>query len=165
MSLHGNEIETPKASYSRPELLYLGHAMELIRGRTDCASKQVAKRIHQLIENSGGSLTCSPAKECRTLQVDLSLVSKQFRKLYRVTMRAYARQIRMRTAEKLLRDAKRLNVDETARTLGYSFTSAFSRCFQNAFGKRPKRYQMQSGSGQVHKSDSLLRTQFSDSAR
>src|SRR5437879_7248823 len=149
MSLHGNEIETPKASYSRPELLYLGHAMELIRGRTDCASKQVAKRIHQLIENSGGSLSCSPAKECRTLQVDLSLVSKQFRKLYRVTIRAYARQIRMRTAEKLLRDAKRLNVDETARTVGYSFISDFSRYYVNDFVKWLNRIELQFVSGHV----------------
>jgi AraC-like DNA-binding protein len=51
----------------------------------------------------------------------------------------------MKTAEKLLRESKSLNVDEAARALGYSFTSAFSRCFQNTFGKRPKRYQMQCG--------------------
>ena len=49
----------------------------------------------------------------------------------------------MRTAEKLLRESNHLNVDEAARALGYSFTSAFSRCFQKTFGKRPKRYQMQ----------------------
>src|SRR5256885_12097599 len=144
MSLVGNEIETPKASYLRPEIFFVGYAMELILGRVDCESKRVAKRIRQLIDESGGSLSCSPAKECRILQVNLSLVSKQFIKLYKVTMRAYSRQVRMRTAEKLLRDSKRLNVDETARILGYSFTSAFSRCFQNAFGKRPKSYQMRS---------------------
>ena len=49
----------------------------------------------------------------------------------------------MMTAEKLLRESNNLNIDEAARALGYSFTSAFSRCFQNTFGKRPKRYQMQ----------------------
>src|SRR5256885_13070997 len=144
MSLVGNEIETPKASYLRPEIFCVGYAMELILGRVDCESKRVAKRIRQMIDESGGSLSCSPAKECRRLQVNLSLVSKQFRKLYHVTIRAYSRQVRMKTAEKLLKDSKRLNVDETARMLGYSFTSGFSRCVQKAFVKRPKHYQMQS---------------------
>ncbi len=161
-----NEIEIPKESYSRPELLPVGYATDLILGRANCKSKQVAKRIRQLIDESGGNLLWTPAKECRKLQVNLSLVSKQFRKLYQVTMRAYSRQIRMKTAEKLLRDSKRLNVDETARILGYSFTSAFSRSFQNTFGKRPKRYQMQCGNtshwqtmqGHLEKQDSPLQT-------
>jgi len=52
----------------------------------------------------------------------------------------------MKTAEKLLKESKGLNIDEMARIFGYSFTSAFSRCFQKTFGKRPKRYQMQRGS-------------------
>ena len=143
MSPCGNDIQTPKKACSPPELLSVGYAMEL--ERSDRHSKQMAKRIRQIIDESGGSLSCSPAKECRRLQVNLSLVSKQFRKLYHVTIRAYSRQVRMKTAEKLLKDSRRLNVDETARMLGYSFTSGFSRCFQKAFGKRPKHYQMQSG--------------------
>ena len=49
----------------------------------------------------------------------------------------------MKTAEKLLKESKNLNIDEMARVFGYSFTSAFSRCFHQVFGKRPKRYQMQ----------------------
>jgi len=51
----------------------------------------------------------------------------------------------MKAAEKLLKESKNLNIDETARIFGYSFTSAFSRCFQQTFGRRPKRYQMQHG--------------------
>jgi len=145
MTSYGNKIQALKEPYSRPELLHIGYATELILERSECESKQVAKTIRQMIDKSGGSLSCSPAKECRRLQVNISLVSKQFRKLYQVTIRAYSRQIRMKTAEQLLRDSRRLNVDETARMLGYSFTSGFSRCFQRAFGKRPKRYQMQSG--------------------
>ena len=143
MSPCGNDIQAPKKACSPPELLSVGYAREL--ERSERQSKQVAKRIRQMIDESGGSLSCSPAKECRRLQVNLSLVSKQFRKLYHVTIRAYSRQVRMKTAEKLLKDSRRLNVDETARMLGYSFTSGFSRCFQKAFGKRPKHYQMQSG--------------------
>jgi len=143
MSPCENDIQAPKKACSPPELLRVGYATEL--ERSERQSTQVAKRIRQMIDESGGSLSCGPAKECRRLQVNLSLVSKQFRKLYHVTIRAYSRQVRMKTAEKLLKDCRRLNVDETARMLGYSFTSGFSRCFQKAFGKRPKHYQMQSG--------------------
>ena len=132
-----------KEIYSPPELVPLGWATDVILARAESRSAQAAKRIRELIDESGGSLSCSPAKECLAFQVNLSLVSKQFKKLYQVTMRAYSRGVRMRTAEKLLRESNHLNVDEAARALGYSFTSAFSRCFQRTFGKRPKRYQMQ----------------------
>src|SRR5438874_865229 len=132
-----------KPHYSPPESLPLGWATDIILARAESRSALAAKRIRQLIDESGGSLSCSPAKECQTFQVNLSLVSKQFKKLYQMTMRAYSRRVRMRTAEKLLRESNHLNVDEAARALGYSFTSAFSRCFQKTFGKRPKRYQMQ----------------------
>ena len=136
-----------KGIYSRPEVLTVGYAIDLILGRAECKSKQMAKRLRQLIDQSGGNLSCSPAKECRKFQVDLSLVSKQFRKLYQTTMRAYSRQVRMKRAEQLLRNGRRFNVNETAGILGYSFTSAFSRCFHATLGKRPKRYQIQSGNG------------------
>jgi transcriptional regulator GlxA family with amidase domain len=49
----------------------------------------------------------------------------------------------MKTAEKLLKESKGLNIGEMARIFGYRFTSAFSRCLQQTFGKRPKRFQMQ----------------------
>lgn len=132
-----------KEVYSPPELLSLGRATDIILARAESRSALAAKKIRQLIDESGGSLSCSPAKQCQAFQVNLSLVSKQFKKLFQVTMRAYSRRVRMRTAEKLLRESNHLNVDEAARALGYSFTSAFSRCFQKTFGKRPKRYQMQ----------------------
>ena len=138
--------ECSKQIYFRPELLFLGRAVDLILGRIECESRQAAKTIRRFIDEFGGSLSFSPARECQKRQVDLSLVSRQFKKLYRVTMRSYSRQIRMKTAERLLRESDHLNVDEMARIFGYSFTSSFSRCFQQSFGKRPKRYQMQRGS-------------------
>ncbi len=138
--------ESTKQIYLPPKLLFLGHAVDLILARIECKSRQAAKRIRQLIDEFGGNLSFSPARECQKLQVDLSLVSRQFKKLYRVTMRSYSRQIRMKTAEGLLSESNHLNIDEMARICGYSFTSAFSRCFQRNFGKRPKRYQMQCGS-------------------
>lgn len=131
-----------KSVYSGPALLCVAHATELILERTECQSKQVAKRLRRLIDECGGNLSCSPARECRSVQVELSLVSRQFKKLYHVTLRAYSRQVRMKNAERLLRESKGLNVNETAQILGYSFTSAFSRCFQKVMGSRPKRYQM-----------------------
>jgi AraC-like DNA-binding protein len=138
-------VSRSQPSYHRPELFLLGRATDLIMERAVCRSGQLAARIRRLIDESRGNLSFSPAKECEKFQISLSLVSRQFKKLYRVTMRAYSRQVRMETADKLLRESKNLNVDEAARALGYSFTSAFSRCFQNTFGKRPKRYQMQCG--------------------
>ena len=138
--------ECSKQIYFSPELLFLGRAVDLILARIECESRQAAKQIRRLIDEFGGSLSFSPARECQKRQVDLSLVSRQFKKLYRVTMRSYSRQIRMKSAERLLRESNHLNVDEMARIFGYSFTSAFSRCFQQSFGKRPKRYQMQRGS-------------------
>jgi len=138
--------ECAKQIYLPPELLFLGRAVDLILARIECESRQAAKRIRRLIDEFDGNLSFSPAGECQKLQVDLSLVSRQFKKLYRVTMRSYSRQIRMKSAERLLRESNHLNVDEMARIFGYSFTSAFSRCFQRSFGKRPKRYQMQRGS-------------------
>src|SRR6267154_4763356 len=134
-----------KQAYCRPELFFLGYAVDMILARIECESRQAAKRIRRLIDEFGGSLSFSPTRECQKLQVDLSLVSRQFKKLYRVTMRSYSRQIRMKTAERLLRESDHLNVDEMARIFGYSFTSAFSRCFQRSFGKRLKRFQMQRG--------------------
>ena len=138
--------ENFKQIYHSPELFFQGYATDLIWERIECESKQVAKRVRRLIDEFNGSLSFSPAKECQKLQIDLPLVSRQFKNLYRVTMRSYSRQIRMKAAERLLRESRHLNVDEIARIFGYSFTSAFSRCFQRKFGKRPKRYQMQSGS-------------------
>jgi AraC-like DNA-binding protein len=140
-----------KASHSRqayraPQLFYVGRAFDVILARADCKSRQVAERVRHLIDESSGSLSFGPADECQKLQVSLSLVSRQFKKLYRVTIRSYARNVRMKTAEKLLKESKGLNIDEMARIFGYSFTSAFSRCFQQTFGKRPKRFQMQCGS-------------------
>jgi AraC-like DNA-binding protein len=136
-------MELAKEVYWAPEVLFLGWATDTILERAESRSKLAAKRIRQLIDESGGSLSYSPARECQAFQVNLSLVSKQFKRLYRTTIRAYSRRIRMMTAEKLLRESNHLNIDEAARALGYSFTSAFSRCFQKTFGKRPKRYQMQ----------------------
>lgn len=118
---------------------------DLVLEKAESKSVLAAKRIRQLLDESGGSLSCSPIKECRKFQISLSLVSKQFKKLHGLTIRTYSRQVRMKTAEKLLRE-RNFNVDEAARLLGYTFTSAFSRCFRNTFGKRPKRYQMQCGS-------------------
>src|SRR6267378_522927 len=138
--------ECSKQIYFRPELLFLGRAVDLILGRIECESRQAAKTIRRFIDEFGGSLSFSPARECQKLQVDLSLVSRQFKKLYRVTMRSYSRQIRMKTAERLLTEDCHLNVDEIARSFGYSFTSAFSRCFYRLFGSRPKPYQMRRGS-------------------
>jgi len=138
--------ERSKQIYLPPKLLFLGHAVDLILARIECESRQAAKRIRRLIDEFGGNLSFSPARECQKLQVDLSLVSRQFKKLYRVTMRSYSQQIRMKAAEGILRESNHLNIDEMARIFGYSFTSAFSRCFQRNFGKRPKRYQMQHGS-------------------
>ena len=134
-----------RQSYAPPHLFCVGRASNLILGRTECKSRQVAERVRHMIDESSGSLSFSPAGECRKLQVSLSLVSRQFKKIYRVTIRSYARNIRMKTAEKLLKESKGLNIDEMARIFGYSFTSAFSRCFQQTFGKRPKRFQMQEG--------------------
>ncbi len=135
-----------KQAYCRPELFFLGYAVDMILARIECESRQAAKRIRRLIDEFGGSLSFSPTRECQKLQVDLSLVSRQFKKLYRVTMRSYSRQIRMKTAERLLTEDCHLNVDEIARSFGYSFTSAFSRCFYRLFGSRPKPYQMRRGS-------------------
>jgi AraC-like DNA-binding protein len=134
--------ECSRQIYFPPELLFLGRAVDLILARIECESKQAAKRVRRLIDEFNGSLSFSPAKECEKLQVDLPLVSRQFKNLYHVTIRSYSRQIRMKTAERLLRESNHLNVDEIARIFGYSFTSAFSRCFQLKFGKRPKYYQM-----------------------
>ncbi|HKD50691.1 MAG TPA: helix-turn-helix domain-containing protein [Candidatus Acidoferrum sp.] len=136
-----------RQAYSAPRLLWVGQALDVILARAECKSRQVAERVRRLIDESSGSLSFSPAGECQKLQVSLSLVSRQFKKIYQVTIRSYARNIRMKTAEKLLKESKGLNIDEMARIFGYSFTSAFSRCFQQTFGKRPKRFQMQHGSG------------------
>ena len=57
-------------------------------------------------------------------------------------MRTHSRQVRMKAAEKLLKESKQFNIDEIARIFGYRFTSAFSDCFERTFGTRPKRYQM-----------------------
>jgi len=135
-----------RRAYCKPQLLCVGHALDLILARAECKSRQVAERVRRLIDESNGSLSFSPAGECQKFQVSLSLVSRQFKKIYQVTIRSYARNIRMKTAEKLLKQSKSLNIDEMARIFGYSFTSAFSRCFQQTFGKRPKRFQMQCGS-------------------
>src|SRR5260370_18121271 len=135
-----------KQIYLPPELVFLGHAVDVILARIECESRQAAKRIRRLIDECGGNLSFSPARECQKLEIDLSLVSRQFKKLYRVTMRSYSRKLRIRAAEGLLREANHQNINEMARIFGYSFTSAFSRCFQRSFGKRPKRYQMQRGS-------------------
>ena len=140
-------LETLKTrqAYAPPQLFCVGRAVEVILARAECKSRQVADRVRHLIDESSGSLSFSPAGECRKFQVSLSLVSRQFKKIYRITIRSYARNIRMKTAEKLLKESKGLNIDEMARIFGYSFTSAFSRCFQQTFGKRPKRFQMQQG--------------------
>ena len=135
-----------KQAHSAPRLSCVGRALDVILARAECRSRQVAERVRRLIDESSGSLSFSPAGECHKFQVSLSLVSRQFKKIYQVTIRSYARNIRMKTAEKLLKESKGLNIDEMARILGYSFTSAFSRCFQQTFGKRPKRFQMQQGS-------------------
>jgi AraC-like DNA-binding protein len=135
-----------KQFYRPPELFFVGCATDLILARIECKSKEAAKRVRRLIDEYDGSLSFSPARECQKLQVDLPLVSKQFKRLYHVTIRSYSGQIRMKTAERLLRESDHLNIDEIARVFGYSFTSSFSRCFQRRFGKRPKRYQMQRGS-------------------
>lgn len=134
-----------RQAYSPPQLFCVGRASEVILARTECKSRQVAERVRRLIDESSGSLSFSPAGECQKFQVSLSLVSRQFKKIYRVTIRSYARNVRMKTAEKLLKESKGLNIDEMSRIFGYSFTSAFSRCFQQTFGKRPKRFQMQNG--------------------
>lgn len=145
------EIETTgkvpqaKQPYRAPQLFCVGNAVNVILARAECRSRQVAERVRHMIDESSGSLSFSPAGECQKFQVSLSLVSRQFKKIYRVTIRSYARNVRMKTAEKLLKESKNLNIDETARMFGYSFTSAFSRCFQQTFGKRPKRFQMQNG--------------------
>lgn len=141
--------ERPKQTYRPPEVFLLGYAGDLIFGRIDCESKLAAKRMRRLIDEFGGNLSFSPASECRKLQVGLPLVSRQFKKLYRVTMRSYAWQVRMKKAERLLKEFRNLNIDEISRVVGYSFTSAFSRCFQRKFGERPKRYQMRRGSSFV----------------
>jgi|SRR5439155_11501170 len=138
--------ERSELIYRPPELFFLGYAASLILAHSDCDSKQAARRVRRLIDECGGSLSFSPAKECQRLQLDLSLVSRQFKKLYCVTMRSYSRQIRMQTAKRLLNESNHLNIDEMARIFGYRFTSAFSRCFQRSFGKRPKRYQMERAS-------------------
>lgn len=140
------EALSSRQAYAPPQLLCIGRASGVILARAECKSRQVAERVRYLIDESSGSLSFSPAGECRKFQVSLSLVSRQFKKIYQVTIRSYARNIRMKTAEKLLKESKGLNIDEMARIFGYSFTSAFSRCFQQTFGKRPKRFQMQHGS-------------------
>lgn len=134
-----------RQAYSAPRLFCVGHAFDVILARAECKSRQVAERVRHMIDESSGSLSFSPAGECEKFQVSLSLVSRQFKKVYQVTIRSYARNIRMKAAEKLLKESKGLNIDEMARIFGYSFTSAFSRCFQQTFGKRPKRFQMQHG--------------------
>jgi AraC-like DNA-binding protein len=132
--------------YCAPQLSCVGRALDLILERAECRSRQVAERVRRMIDESNGSLSFSPAGECQKFQVSLSLVSRQFKRIYRVTIRSYARSVRMKTAEKLLKESKNLNIDEMARIFGYSFTSAFSRCFQQTFGQRPKRFQMQNNS-------------------
>src|SRR6267154_4392747 len=107
--------ECSKQTYFPPELLFLGRAVDLILARIECKSRQAAKKVRRLIDEFGGSLSFSPTRECQKLQVDLSLASRQFKKLYRVTMRSYSRQIRMKSAERLLRESDHLNVDEMAR--------------------------------------------------
>lgn len=150
MNESGLNVDRPvfpsKKTYCTPTLSCIGRALDIILARTDCKSKLAAERVRRMIEESGGSLSFSPSAECKRLQVSLSLVSRQFKKLYQVTIRSYARLVRMKAAEKLLTESKSLNIDEAARIFGYSFTSAFSRCFQQTFGRRPKRYQMQHGS-------------------
>jgi AraC-like DNA-binding protein len=108
-------------------------------------SKQAARSIRKLIQETRGSLSFSPTKECRRLRMSLPLVSRQFKKLYGVGIRSYSRKIRMKTTAQLLMRRKRLRVDEVARILGYRFTPGFSRCFQTAFRQRPKQYQMRHG--------------------
>src|SRR5882724_9369131 len=83
-----------KPLYCSPHLLLQGPAVDLILGRLEPQSKRAAKRVRQLIQDSGGSLTFSATEECNKLQVDLPLVSKQFKKLYQMTIRAYSRQVR-----------------------------------------------------------------------
>jgi AraC-like DNA-binding protein len=140
------EASHSRQAYRAPQLFCVGSAFEVILARAECKSRQVAERVRRLIDESSGSLSFSPAGECQKFQVSLSLVSRQFKKIYQVTIRSYARNVRMKTAEKLLKQSKALNIDEMARIFGYSFTSAFSRCFQQTFGKRPKRFQMQCAS-------------------
>src|SRR6266704_4191094 len=112
------KYECTKQIYLPPELLFLGHAVDLILARIECQSRQVAKRIRRLIDEYDGGLSFSPTRECQKLQVDLSLVSRQFKKLYRVTIRSYLRQVRMKTAEELLRESDHLNIDEIAGIFG-----------------------------------------------
>jgi AraC-like DNA-binding protein len=135
----------PCKAYCVPEISCMGHAINVILERGKSKSKRAAEQIRRMIDESGGSLLFSAASECQELKVSLSLVSRQFKKLYQVTIRRYSRDVRMKNAEKLLKESKNLNIDETARVFGYSFTSAFSRCFQRTLGTPPKRYQMQYG--------------------
>jgi methylphosphotriester-DNA--protein-cysteine methyltransferase len=107
-------------------------------------STKAAKSIRKLIEETRGSLSFSPMKECRRLRIDLPLVSREFKKLFGVGIRSYSRKIRMKTAAQLL-IRKRLRVDEVARILGYRFTPGFSRCFQQVFRQRPRKYQLRHG--------------------
>src|SRR6266550_6474428 len=76
--------ESSKQLYHSPELFFHGYAADLIWGRIECESKQAAKRVRRLIDEFNGSLSFSPAKECQKLQVDLPLVSRQFKNLYRI---------------------------------------------------------------------------------
>jgi AraC-like DNA-binding protein len=132
--------------YCAPQLFCVGRALDVILERAECKSRQVAERVRRMIDESNGSLSFSPAGECQKFQVSLSLVSRQFKKIYRVTIRSYSRTIRMKTAEKLLKESKNLNIDQMAQIFGYSFTSAFSRCFQQTFEERPRRFQMHNNS-------------------
>ena len=130
------------SEYCAPELICIGDASSLIQSSSERPSKSVAKKLRALIRESNGALFLSAKEECQKLGVSLSMVSREFKKAYRIGIRSYARRMRMRQAGELLTTHKHLNVDEVSRMLGYKFTPAFSRCFQEAFGQRPKEYQM-----------------------
>src|SRR5207247_3262492 len=83
-------VSRSQPSYHRPELFLLGRATDLIMEKAVCRSRQLAARIRRLIDASGGSLSCSPAKECEKFHVSLSLVSKQSQKLYCLTTRGHS---------------------------------------------------------------------------
>src|SRR5260370_15382684 len=73
----------PKRIYSSPELLFLRCAIDLILTRVDCESMHAAKTIRRLIDEFRVSLSFSPARECQKRHVDLYLVSRHFRHVYR----------------------------------------------------------------------------------
>jgi len=48
-------------AYCAPDLVCVGHALDLILEKAECKSKQVAERVRRMIDESGGSLLFSPA--------------------------------------------------------------------------------------------------------